>query len=87
MFWGHNVDNAICIAEARGVIEFLSRKAQCEIVEYSPTEVKSRIVGHGKAEKFQVQNILKLRLNLTKLPQPDDAADALAIALLASEEI
>ncbi len=87
MFWGQNVNNAIRVAEARGVIEFLCRKSGCEIVEYAPTEIKSKLVGYGQAEKFQVQNVLKLRLHLSEIPQPDDAADALAIALLASEEI
>jgi len=87
MFWGANVNNAIRVAEARGVIEMLCRKSGCEIVEYSPTEIKSKLVGHGQAEKFQVQNVLKLRLGLSEIPQPDDAADALAIALLASEEL
>ena len=87
MFWGANVNNAIRVAEARGVIEMLCRKSGCEIVEYAPTEIKSKLVGHGQAEKFQVQNVLKLRLGLSELPQPDDAADALAIALLASEEL
>ncbi len=87
MFWGQNVNNAIRVAEARGVIEFLCRKSGCEIIEYSPTEIKSKIVGHGQAEKFQLQTILKMRLGLNTIPQPDDAADALAIALLASDEI
>jgi len=87
MFWGANVDNAIKVAEARGVIEFLCRNSGCTIIEYSPTQVKSQIAGHGHAEKFQVQNVLKLRLGLSEIPQPDDAADALAIALLASEEL
>ncbi|HID92447.1 TPA: crossover junction endodeoxyribonuclease RuvC [Candidatus Gracilibacteria bacterium] len=87
MFWGANVNNAIRVAEARGVIEFLCRKSGCEIVEYAPTEIKSKLVGHGRAEKFQVQNVLQMRLGLQNIPQPDDAADALAIALLASEEM
>ena len=87
MFWGANVDNAIKVAEARGVIEMLCRKFGCEIIEYSPTQVKSQLVGHGHAEKFQLQNMLKIRLGLSEVPQPDDAADALAIALLAIEEV
>ncbi len=86
MFWGHNVNNAIRVAEARGVIEMLCRKSGCKIIAYAPTEIKSRIVGYGQAEKFQLQTILQLRLHLPTLPQPDDAADALAVALLASEE-
>lgn len=86
IFWGANVDNAIKVAEARGVLEFLAKKKGLSIVEYAPTEVKSRLVGHGKAPKFQVQNILKMRLGLEEIPQPDDAADALGIALICAEE-
>lgn len=87
LFWGANVDNAIKVAEARGVIEFLCAKKNMTIMEYSPTEVKSKLVGHGQAPKFQLQNLLKIRLNLDTIPQPDDAADSLAIALIAAEEI
>ena len=86
LFWGANVDNAKRVAEARGVIEMLCRKRGMRIVEYAPTEVKSKLVGHGKAPKFQLQNMLKMRLGLSEIPQPDDAADALAIALIAVEE-
>lgn len=87
LFWGANVDNAIRVAEARGVMEFLAKKSGLKIVEYAPTEVKSRLVGHGQAPKFQVQNILKMRLHLQEIPQPDDAADALGIALICAEEL
>lgn len=87
LFWGANVDNAIRVAEARGVIEFLCTKKGLKTLEYSPTEVKSKLVGHGQAPKFQLQNILQMRLNLPQIPQPDDAADALAIALIAAEEL
>lgn len=86
LFWGNNVDNAIKVAEARGVMEFLIAKKGLPLQEYAPTEIKSRLVGHGKAQKFQIQNILQLRLKLSKLPQPDDAADALAIAVVCAEE-
>lgn len=87
LFWGANVDNAVKVAEARGVIEYLAKKSGLEIVEYSPTEVKSRLVGNGHAPKFQVQNILQMRLGLENIPQPDDAADALGIALICAEEL
>ncbi len=86
LFWGENVDNAIRVAEARGVMEYLIAKKGILLKEYAPTEVKSRLVGHGKAQKFQVQNIIKMRLQLSKIPTPDDAADALAIALVCAEE-
>ena len=87
LFWGANVDNAIKVAEARGVMEYLAKKSGLKIVEYAPTEIKSRLVGHGQAPKFQVQNILKMRLKLSEIPKPDDAADALGIALICAEEL
>jgi len=86
LFWGANVDNAIRVAEARGVIEYLCRKQGLHIMEYSPNEVKSKLVGHGKAPKFQLQNIITMRLGLKSPPQPDDAADGLCLAFLAQEE-
>lgn len=86
LFWGANVDNAIRVAEARGVLEYLITKNGIEMVEYAPTEIKSRLVGHGKAQKFQIQNIITKRLGLHEIPKPDDAADALALALVCGEE-
>jgi crossover junction endodeoxyribonuclease RuvC len=86
LFWGENVDNAIRVAEARGVMEYIIAKKGIALKEYAPTEIKSRLVGHGKAQKFQVQNIIKMRLQLSEIPKPDDAADALAIALVCAEE-
>lgn len=86
LFWGENVDNAIRVAEARGIMEYLVAKNGIDLKEYAPTEIKSRLVGHGKAQKFQVQTIIKLRLKLEEIPKPDDAADALAIALVCAEE-
>lgn len=87
LFWGANKDNAIRVAEARGVIEMLCAQAGMTIYEYSPNEIKSKLVGHGKAPKFQVQNILKMRLGLDEIPTPDDAADALGIAIVCAEEL
>lgn len=87
IFWGANVDNAVRVCEARGVIEFLCAQKDMKILEYSPTQVKSKLVGYGQAPKFQLQNILKMRLKLPSLPTPDDAADSLAIALIAAEEL
>lgn len=86
LFWGENVDNAIRVAEARGVIEYCIAKKGIRLIEYSPSQIKSRLVGNGKAEKFQVQTMLRLRLKLETIPKPDDAADALAIALVCAEE-
>ncbi|MEI7511706.1 MAG: crossover junction endodeoxyribonuclease RuvC [Candidatus Peregrinibacteria bacterium] len=85
LFWGANVDNAMGVAQARGVILLQAAKQNIPIREFSPNEVKSQLVGNGKAPKFQIQNILKMRLGLAEIPKPDDAADALAIALIASE--
>lgn len=87
LFWGANVTNALQVAQARGIIVHQIWKNKIPMKEFAPNEIKSQIVGYGKAPKIQVQNVLKMRLSLPSLPTPDDAADALALALLGSEEI
>lgn len=81
LFFQKNVKTAIKVAEARGVILYISSQKCKKIYEYTPLEVKQSITGYGKAEKKQIQEMLKILLKLDKIPKPDDAADALAIAL------
>jgi crossover junction endodeoxyribonuclease RuvC len=66
---------------ARGVAMLAAVEAGCEVVEYTPTEIKRAVVGYGRAEKHQVQQMVKLLLGLDKAPSPHDAADALAVAI------
>jgi crossover junction endodeoxyribonuclease RuvC len=80
IYFAKNLKSAIPVAQARGVILLACAQAGLQIFEYTPLEVKQAVVGRGRAEKAQVQNMMKLLLHLKKLPSPDHAADALAIA-------
>jgi len=81
IFFFKNVKTAIKVSQARGVI--LSRAAQMKMLidEYTPLQIKQAVTGYGRAEKIQVQKMVKLLLNLKEIPKPDDAADALAAAI------
>lgn len=81
LFFNTNVTTAIGVAQARGVILMTAAKLGVEIFEYSPSQVKQAVVGYGKAEKHQVMEMTRRLLGLAAVPKPDDAADAVAIAL------
>ena len=81
LFWNTNVTTGIVVAEARGVILLCAKMHGVPIYEYTPMQVKQAVVGYGNATKHQVQDMTKRILKLEKLPKPDDAADAIAIAL------
>lgn len=81
LFFGHNVTTGINVAQSRGVILLAVRQAGVPIFEYKPMQVKQAVVGYGNATKHQVQDMTKRILRLNQLPKPDDAADAIAIAL------
>ena len=81
LFFNNNVTTGIGVAQARGVILAAAAKAGVPIFEYTPSQVKQAVVGYGKAEKRQVMDMTKRILNLNAVPKPDDAADAVAIAL------
>jgi crossover junction endodeoxyribonuclease RuvC len=81
LFFARNVTTAIAVGQARGVILLAAERAGVAVSEYSPSEVKHAIVGYGKADKNQMKEMVRLILNLAAPPHPDDAADALAIAL------
>ena len=81
LFFNTNSTTAIAVAEARGVILLTAHKAGVRIYEYTPLQVKSAVVGYGKAEKQQVIAMVTSILKLPKPPKPDDTADAVAIAL------
>jgi crossover junction endodeoxyribonuclease RuvC len=81
IYFSQNVTTAISVAQARGVIAAAAALAGRPVTEFSPLEVKSAVVGYGKATKRQVQEMVKILLNLDALPKPDDAADALALAI------
>jgi crossover junction endodeoxyribonuclease RuvC len=81
LFFNKNTRTALAVGQARGVILLAAEQAGLEIAEYTPLQVKQSVVGYGRAEKRQIQEMVKLLLCLTEIPKPDDAADALAIAI------
>lgn len=81
LFFSKNSNSAMQVGEARGVVVLAGCHAGMHVYEYTPLQVKQAVVGYGKAEKLQVQQMVKMLLGLSKIPRPDDAADALAIAL------
>ena len=78
---GRNVTTAIAVGQARGVVLLAAAQAGLTVAEYTPARVKEAVVGYGKADKGQIQEMVRILLKLKTIPQPDDAADALAIAI------
>ena len=81
LFFGQNVTTGIGVAQSRGVILLAIRQAGVPVFSYKPMQVKQSVVGYGNATKHQVQDMTKRILGLSAMPKPDDAADAIAIAL------
>ena len=81
LFWGHNITTGIGVSHGRGVILLAIQKAGLPLYEYTPMQVKQAVVGYGKAEKRQVMDMTRRLMKMEKMPRPDDAADAIAIAL------
>ncbi len=81
LFFNRNVTTAFTASEARGVVVLAAELANVAQAEYTPMQVKQAVVGYGRADKKQVQEMVRILLNLREIPKPDDAADALAIAL------
>ncbi len=84
LFFFKNLKTAIAVSQARGVVVLAAEEAGVSFCEFTPLEVKQAVSGYGRAEKQQVQKMVKLLLNLKEIPRPDDAADALAIAVCAA---
>ncbi len=87
LFFCKNVKTALMVGQARGVVMLVARQNKIVIEEFTPLQVKQAVSAYGKAEKMQVARMVKLLLKLNKLPRPDDAADALAIAICAANSI
>ena len=81
LFFQTNVKTAIAVGQARGVVLLAVSEAGLELGEYTPNEVKQAVAGYGSADKKQVQEMVRVLLQLPEIPKPDDAADALAIAI------
>jgi len=81
LFFAKNVTTAISVAHARGVAMLVAKQAGVKIAEYTPLQIKQTMTGYGRAEKKQVQEMVRVHLGLSEVPKPDDAADALAAAI------
>jgi crossover junction endodeoxyribonuclease RuvC len=81
LFFSRNVTTAISVGQARGVALLALASAGLEVAEYTPMEIKQSVVGYGGADKNQVQQMVRVLLSLDSIPRPDDAADALAVAI------
>ncbi len=81
LFYFKNQTTVMSVSQARGVILLAAEQKKLQIFEYTPLQVKTGVTGYGRADKKQVQKMVKMILNLKEIPKPDDAADALAIAI------
>lgn len=84
LFFSQNVTTAMSVSQARGVVLLLGKQHDLELHEYTPLQIKQAITGYGKADKKQMQEMVRVILGLSEIPKPDDAADALAAAICQS---
>lgn len=87
IFFSNNVKTAISVSEARGVMLLAMHEKKIPIHEFTPSKMKSALTGNGRADKKSIQKMLMLELKLKEIPKPDDAADALSLALALSAEL
>lgn len=81
LFFARNVTTAMSVSHARGVAMLAGKKAKLQLAEYTPLQIKQTLTGYGKADKKQVQEMVRIHLGLSEVPKPDDCADALAAAI------
>lgn len=81
LFFAQNTTTAMSVSQARGVAMLVGHKRGLKIAEYTPLQIKNAVTGYGKADKKQVQEMVRIQLGLAKVPKPDDCADALAAAI------
>ncbi len=87
LFFSKNVKTALKVGEARGIVLARAMSAKLPIYEYTPLQIKQALTGYGRADKRQIQQMVRMILKLDKLPQPDDAADALAVAITCAHSL
>ena len=87
LFFGRNVTTVMTVSQARGVVLLLGEQFGLTLAEYTPVQIKSAITGYGKADKKQMQEMVKIQLGLSEVPRPDDCANALAAALTYSSSL
>lgn len=81
LFFAQNVTTAMSVSQARGVVLLAGQQAKMQIYEYTPLQIKQTVTGYGKADKKQVQEMVRVIMGLTEVPKPDDCADAIAAAI------
>ena len=81
LFFAQNVTTAMTVAQARGVVLLTAMQAKLKIAEYTPLQIKQALTGYGRADKKQIQEMVRVILNLKDVPKPDDCADAIACAI------
>ncbi|MBQ3470118.1 crossover junction endodeoxyribonuclease RuvC [Candidatus Saccharibacteria bacterium] len=84
LFFSKNVTTGIAVAEARGIVLLIAARLKLPVYEYSPNQIKLSLAGYGAATKTQIEEMVRVHLGLEKKPKPDDAADALAVAITCS---
>lgn len=87
LFFARNVTTAMAVSQSRGVVLLAAIQSKLKIAEYTPLQIKMAITGYGRADKKQIQEMVKLMLKLQQVPKPDDAADALAAAITLAQSI
>ena len=84
LFFARNVTTAMTVSQARGVVLLLGMQHELDLHEYTPMQIKQAVTGYGRADKKQIQEMVRVLLQLKEIPKPDDAADALAAAICCS---
>ena len=87
LFFSKNVTTAMSVAQARGVVLLCGKQHELDLYEYTPPQIKQALTGYGRADKKQMQEMVRVLLHLKETPQPDDAADALAAAICCTTDI
>lgn len=87
LFFAQNVTTAMSVSQARGVVLLMGKQYKMELHEYTPLQIKMALTGYGRADKKQVQEMVRVILGLKEIPKPDDCADALAAALCCAQTI
>ena len=87
VFFAQNVTTAMTVAQARGVVLLAGKQAGLDIHEYTPLQIKQALTGYGRADKQQIQEMVRVMLGLKEIPKPDDCADALATAITCATSV
>lgn len=87
LYFAQNVTTAMTVAQARGVVLLAGKQAELKIYEYTPLQIKQALTGYGRADKQQIQEMVRIMLGLKETPKPDDCADALATAITCATSV